>query len=68
MINTCTNDNPKARFISIISLRETFLKKLHQKYFFRKESFTKERSFSFSTGFLFLKKKKCTDAERRDMD
>jgi hypothetical protein len=29
------------------------------KPFFQKESFTKEICFSFSTGFLFLKKKKC---------
>ncbi|MEA1957298.1 MAG: hypothetical protein U9N01_02960, partial [Euryarchaeota archaeon] len=27
--------------------------------FSKKESFTKEICFSFSTGFLFLKKKKC---------
>ena len=29
------------------------------KPFFKKESFTKEINFSFSTGFLFSKKKKC---------
>jgi|LGVE01.1.fsa_nt_gb nucleoside-diphosphate-sugar epimerase len=35
-----------------------------KKPFFQKESFTKETGFSFSTGFLFVKKKKCYENNR----
>jgi hypothetical protein len=74
MINAFTNNNPKARFrfISIISLRGTF--SLNHYFSFstnlslKKKALPKKEVFSFSTGFLFYKKKKCIDAERRDMD